>query len=66
MKTYQIKKSRQEAAYIVCCDNVIQHPKELSQVPIWWNTYKYSLTSGFPDHHGKGEIPGHIFVTICF
>ena len=63
MKTHQEKKARQAAVYIVCYENGMQNPKVFSQVPIWWKTYKSSLTSGFPDTLGKEKIPGRLLIT---
>ena len=59
IKTHQKKKSMQTALYIVCHDNGILHPKGFSQVSIWWNIYRFSITSGCPDPIGKEKRPGH-------
>ena len=61
MKTYH--KKRQTAVYIVCYDNGMKHSKVFSQVPIWWKTYRSSLTSGFTDILVKEKIPGRFLIT---
>ena len=63
MKTYYKKKAHQAAAYIVFYDNGMKNPKEFSQVQIWWNKYKYLLTSVFSGPLGKEKRPG-IFLII--
>ena len=63
MKTPQKKKACQAAVYIVCYENGMQHPKGFYQAPIWWKTYKSSLTSGFPDPLVKGKRSGRLLIT---
>ena len=49
MKIYQKRKSQQTEVLIVCYENGLQDTKVWTQFLYWWNTYKYSSTSIFPD-----------------